>query len=351
MLQHNHFFPHNVYLFFWAKEANSRCVRGVYLNGQLRKTDSDIVNEELRNEYIESLISGFTRIKRLLKSIAGYLSWAKKIRDYYILPRLFTGNKFHLLKYLKKTKVFVPPKEYHYSSVQLVDFYLTYYPIEKQICEEQFQSDDIDVWQISHPLETSEDSYYKALSQIKGYEFKEEDVVLILPSYLGFDDTPLEEKNLSNWLTAIRLLKQKFPDYRLILKLHPRTHSNPVSQKVSEKILAEIPSITIIDPKENAEKWIMKSRVIAGDVSTTLWWANFFHSKIVISFDMHDFRGSDDMKYYDGILYFGSLEEFRLFEPSKIPAGQNKAHIQIRRKLPALNEVMESYNNIYEKGF
>lgn len=346
VLQHNHMYANNIYLFYWAKKANPECLRGVYLNAQLRKTDADIIFEELRNGYIESFISGFTKIKKFLKYFARSLSWAKKIWDYYILPKIFTGNKFLLLKYLQKTKILVPPKEYNYPSVQLVDFYLTYYALEKKICEEQMP--EIKTFQISHPVETCYHECYEILSRLKGYPLKEENIVLILPSTICFDTSGLSQKNLSYWTDAIKFLMLKFSGYKFFLKLHPRTQENLISE-ITNKIRANFPTVGILEPQESAEKWILQSSVIVGDVSTTLWWANFFHSKIVISFDMHDFTGSDDMKYYDGILYFSSLAEFSLFEPSKIMAEQKKAYIQTRRKLPALNEVIERYNNIYEK--
>ncbi|MDP3014213.1 MAG: hypothetical protein Q8M92_08240, partial [Candidatus Subteraquimicrobiales bacterium] len=113
----------------------------------------------------------------------------------------------------------------------------------------------------------------------------------------------------SKWVEAISVMKMKFPDYNFFWKLHPAQKTDHLWKSITNRIQYKYPEITILIPEENAQKWILKSKVIVGEVSSVLWWSSFFATKITISLDIFGISFMDFFKNYDGVHYFNSLED------------------------------------------
>ena len=97
--------------------------------------------------------------------------------------------------------------------------------------------------------------------------------------------------------------------------MHPNALNDLTWGKIIDLILVRKPFIVNLPANDKAEKHIIQSKVIVGDVSTVLWWSSFFNKKIIISFDIFNYPGGDDMKYYEPFIkYINNLdEEFQNF--------------------------------------
>jgi len=183
---------------------------------------------------------------------------------------------------------------------------------------------------------------------------REEDIILILPSY-GFTSRLATEKGMSKndiermvsdkWIAAIRILSNKFPENRFVWKLHPASEKDQLWYKITSRIKKEYKEVTIISPKEIAEKWIIKSKVIVGDVSTIFWWANFLNSKILISLDIFNYSSGDGMKYYEGIYYFDSLNKLVSADFREAIYSRRLSKVKNRKNLLTLTSFLKEVRN------
>jgi len=164
---------------------------------------------------------------------------------------------------------------------------------------------------IKHPLANVGESFFKFMHG----EIKMEEAILVLPSY-GFTSKLLQEgwsqaevvEHVSScWIEALRALLLRFPGHGLKMKLHPVSQQDENWRAILKKITTEFNELEVIDSVESAEWWIVKSRVIVGDVTSALWWAAMYGEKIVLSLDIFGYQGGGDMKQDAGIQYCASV--------------------------------------------
>jgi hypothetical protein len=78
---------------------------------------------------------------------------------------------------------------------------------------------------------------------------------------------------------------------------------------VMSHLRADFPDLVIVDPSESAERLILGSSCIVGDISAVQWWAWLTGSRVVVSLDAWDLPGGDEFRHYPGIVYVKNPDE------------------------------------------
>ncbi len=314
ILHHDPVYISMMYLYYWGSKITPPSLRISYLVGMsvsfnIEKDIQSVVDQtiaSIANKY--RLPGGLVMF--LFKIISCLLLWL----NYYLLPLLFIR------------RLFSPPmdpvsfaKLKHYWSDQF-DFYLLYDSFNREVMGRWFGSED-GFREIQHPLITVGEEFNRVF-----YGLEEENNVLILPS-CGHLNRHQKESKISNediieiisskWIEAISIMKMKFPDYNFFWKLHPVQKQDFLWKAITNRIKKEHPYITLLIPEENAQKWILKSKVVVSEVSSVLWWSSFFPTKIAISLDIFGISFMDFFKYYRGVHYFDNLEDFYIKDFAK----------------------------------
>lgn len=333
ILHHDSVYISMMYLYYWGKKfiPSSRMIS--YLTGMV-PTNLDVNNDLIVTFNIDQMANQYGIPKWLAMFIFRVKGELMLILDYYIMPILLVHEYFSppLNVYSKrKLKNYWNDKFHHY---------LLYGGVEKKVLGECFGSED-GFRTINHPLTTCGTELNKIV-----YGVKENDNILILPSYGNVNHFQSAEKisnedvvNLlsTKWIEAINALKNKFPNYCLFLKLHPNQKQDVLWKDIIGTIKSEFPNINILLPDENAQKWILKSKVIVSEVSSVLWWSSMLQSKISISFDIFGIPFSDDMKYYTGVYYFNSLRDFYATDFTK----RSDDKLEAKKATPTLSHFLK----------
>ena len=253
--------------------------------------------------------------------------------NYYLLPYIFIGKSFSPpMNPIDFTKL----KDYWNDQF---DFCLLYDKTAKDLISRVFGSKER-VREVYHPLISTGEELNSML-----YGLVEENNVLILPSYGHIEDyqkNKLSDKEIvdwvsSKWIKVIESMKEKFHNYNIVWKLHPAQRQDLFWQMIQENVKESCPDLVLLPPKENAQKWILRSKIIVGDVSSVLWWASLLKSKISISLDIFGIPFMDDFKNHEGIFYYNRLEDFYNTDFSKLSENNKWTD----NSIPTLTEFLE----------
>jgi hypothetical protein len=306
IFHHDPVYASMMYLYHWATKEKARCIRISYLTA--------ICNEDW-DRGVEEIVTFNVNVIRRKYNIpyrwAAFLFKAKSrlylILNYYLLPLMFIGKYFSPpLNTLDFTKL----KKYWNDQF---DYYLLYGVSDKEIISRLFGSEK-GIKQINHPIQSVGNELNSLL-----YNCVETNTILILPTYghvdvymkkTGISSDEILNRISSKWIQLIDVLKLKFPNHPICWKLHPAQADDSLWHNIQDKIKQKHPDISIIRLDENAQKWILKSKIIVGEVTAALWWASFFPSKITVSLDIFEIPFMDTFKDRGGIYYFNSLKDF-----------------------------------------
>lgn len=241
---------------------------------------------------------------KFIREVKGWLSLGL---NFYLLPLLFAGKIFRPPMNLTNGKIL---KKYWND---IFDYYLLYSGLDARAIANYCGSEDGFV-RVKHPLESSGREF-----NARFYALEEKDSVVIMPTY-GYINTYQREHGLSDdaivrllaskWAEALRILKVKFPGYGFYLKLHPAQEKDQLWAKIVGELRGKHPDLNLVNPRENGQEWILRSKVVVGDFSSVLWWASCLETKTSISLDVFGTRCTDEMKYRRNAWYFTTLEEF-----------------------------------------
>ena len=136
---------------------------------------------------------------------------------------------------------------------------------------------------------------------------------------IGFYTFEEEFEVLRKWTIAINNFSKKFPESKLFLKFHPSKNEDDKIKfnRINKYFLENCSNLQILDNNENAIKWIIMSKTIVSDYSTTQWFAKHFESKNVISMDYKNYPTSGDMKKHNNIVYFEKNQDIVKYDFSK----------------------------------
>ena len=185
---------------------------------------------------------------------------------------------------------------------------------------------------IIHPLKQYGNEVFKFLYG----NFTNTKTMLLLPSN-GFTNKMIQDGwkagNLSKhiaskWNEAICTLLEFYPNYTVKMKLHPSCGNDPFWRKITELIKSSYQKLELIPFDQSAEWHIVQSKVIVGDVTSSLWWASLYGGKTVISLDIFGYKGGDEMKsYIPYILYVNKLADLSTLDSEIINYSESKDSI------------------------
>lgn len=271
IFHHDFIFIQMCYLYHWGWNLNKKAVCVSYLTGLLER------NWDTGTIYLsEHLISGITDKYKLSYAAAKFLISLKFKLSYALhfklIPFILIGKTFN---------PYINPVTFSKninSKMKHFDYYLLFDEDDKTTFKKLINS-EIGLSVVQNPvLNTIEDLNNKF------YQVSEDNRIIILPSYGNLEkysnDSKLTLEQTANlvlpiWKDVIKILKEKFSGFEICFKLHPAQSSDGIWIRIQRDLSEFMPDLIILDPKESAQEWILKSKVVVGEVTTALWWASF----------------------------------------------------------------------------
>ncbi len=339
VIQHNHVYPINMYLYYWSKKKNTQIIT-IQMGREAMNWDADFSARKafaisrIRNKYPILPVWLASIIRNIREEISFLL-------DYFLLPFIFLRKIFHPALKVYSGKVFKQNSEnYH-------DYYLMYKTREKERTEKEMgQSEKIML--IQHPVEIigQECNNFLYPTDI------EEDRITILPSY-GFVDLLIIQKKdkqddikkqiFQIWSEVINIFHNKLPKWEIDIKLHQNSKGDFIWNNILKEIKKNCNNVVILKESEKAEKWILKSKIVVSDVSTVLWWTSFFKTKLAISLDLFGYMGGDDMKDYDDVVYITNIRQLKKMD---LLMELNRHTQKLENKLRDKNDLIDILTRI-----
>jgi hypothetical protein len=308
-LLHNQCYVENQYLLALLEMAYPGVRRFHYQNGRASlnwKADfAARVATDL--ERLKTRIPSIFRLDFLLQTLLTCFYKYSFFLNFKIFPLLTTGRAFQPYLNIYSGKISSTPVKGSHALAKTS--LLAYLDVEIDSYRRQgFQR----ILKIEHPLKLTQSEVFRFL----GLDHAAQDLILIVPTYgytsrlidLGWSEDRVCTHVANRWGEGIGWLKREFPGFRVELKLHPIAAREPIWISICESLRLHHPDLVLLDSKINVEAKAACARVIAGDVTSVLWWSSFLPNKAVFSFDIFDFPGGDEMKTYGSrITYISSL--------------------------------------------
>jgi hypothetical protein len=340
VLQHNHVYPINIYLYHWFKNKNNHIIT-IQMGREAMNWDHDFSSRKaftisnMKRKYPILPYWMISIMQKIRRKILFFL-------EYFLLPFIFLRKIFQPGLDVYSGKIFKQNSEnYH-------DYHLMYKTNEKEVTEKVMgQSEKIVL--IRHPVETTGQECNNVLYPLD----VEENRITIFPSY-GFVDVLCAQKGIKQdevkelitrkWSEIIEVMHTKLPDWELLFKLHPNSATDIIWQNILKSIKSNCPDIVVLNESEKAEKWILKSKIVVSDVSTVLWWTSFLRSKLAISLDLFGYPGGNDMEKYDDVYYISSMDQFK---KTDLSVELSKKKEKLDRNLREKNSLLDILKNNY----
>ncbi len=320
IFQYNNAYISNVYLFYMKKVCGLNCGRVVFQNGRMalnweedfRCRVSSAVS--CRGAFFGRRIAWLSRFR--LRT--GH--WLDEFRTYYFVPLFVARRWFVPVLDLYSGEFRKKGPELEALNRERFDCYLAYYECEKNKMESlQVYAGDIRI--ITHPVNTVGHECNRAV-----YECEQEELISIFPTYglvsqlSALRGVPIEEiasEVADKWIAVITVLLQKFPGFTAVWKLHPSSANDSLMLDITRRVEKGCDKLRVLAPSENAQMWMLRSRVVVTDISTIFWWANLLQDKIVVSLDLFGYPNGDEARYYEGVLYFRTVAELKACDFSR----------------------------------
>lgn len=313
------------YLHHWARRFSPKFLRISYLSG-LAVHDHECAYKMVADFNVQ-LLADRLRVPRLLAAGVYFVkSWLSLWFNHYLLPLAYVRVAFRPLMNMD-TGCLID----RYWNAQFDNFLM--YSKEDWTALRNWCGSDDGFVTIKHPVCTAGGKANAGL-----FGITEQSLTVIMPSY-GYINSYMREHGLSgedtvslvaeSWIKAAIILKEKFPENGMVIKLHPAQHRDQLWRRIIGCILRSCPDIREVDSFENGQEWVLRGRIIVSDYSTVLWWASFFESKTAISLNLFGTRSTDEMKYRGNVRYFDNLKDFAAaeFGHATRPAQQEAASL------------------------
>lgn len=319
LLLHNTSYPENQLLIQLARELYPQSTRVHYQNGRMPiMWKEDFLLR--RSTQIERLyrrmpwICQLPRVALVIVILRNQLSYLLNLK---VIPLLAVARVLRPPINVFNGYVNIAATKHHYAGRR--DIIFSYLHIEAQVYRAQGVPN---VTLIQHPMSRRGDEVFRFLYG----DFDVIDQILVVPSYgftsdlieKGWDASAVADHVSSRWLEAIELLLDKFPTYKVKLKLHPVAHTDQIWKQIVTQLQLRLGSkFEWIQSNVSAEFLVVQSRVIVGDVTSVLWWAALYGNKTVISFDIFGYYGGNELSLYQPYInYVCGLEEEISLAPS-----------------------------------
>jgi len=294
VVQHDYIGIDNMYLFHWAGKLVKNCKKIVILSSNSSDDNTMSGLSAFRVSNIKKIARKYYLPEKLLSYVVKGYKYAQSYIQNKLVPTILLGEKPYFPVSIFSNIDIIPKKP-------LFDYFLVYAECEKKYLESLLN--------VTGPIQTIQSPVadrYNINDSI--YTVKEENIVLFLPSLIALRPLSEEKETISKWIIALNLLRNQFPEYQFIMKFHPGNTSDALEQ-LKNYLKKKCIFLSFMESKVRAEELILKSKIIVGDVSTTLWWANLKGNKLVISLDMKDYPTSGIMKRYPNILYYENINQ------------------------------------------
>ncbi|WP_169703160.1 hypothetical protein [Candidatus Kuenenia stuttgartiensis] len=315
IIQHNDYDPLNIY---WFKEASFRKCKRIRFNASHSPDDPNRDIQRMQLMHINSLQNKF-KIPYWLAFLFHYFNHITSYYfGYYIVPFVITGRVFK-----PSIRSFPIKKKWYNKKINYYEHSIAYSEKEKKglvvYCGEPATA-------IRNPLyDIQEDVFFCLYGPI---EEMNTILILLTASEMQYiakaKDMPQEDVIqffFDRWSEAIDILKNKFINYKIFLKLKPGQSRDIQFQynELAKRLLEHNGHISIIPSEENTQKLILEAKIIVTSYSSVLWWANHLKTKkILISLDIFDIPEGDLFSNTEGICYFDSLEALAKYDFSKV---------------------------------
>lgn len=312
LLLHNTSYPENQYLIHFARKLYPKSPRYHYQNGRMALMwESDFAaRRSIQVESIYRLIPRISHLPRLTSTLVNMRNYLSYFANLKIIPLINVARTFSPPVNVYNGEVNVEAAKSHYEGKY--DKIFSYLDIEAQAYRDQGAQN---VVVVQHPMLRRGDEVFRFLFG----DFIVKNQIVIFPSYgftsslieSGWDEVALVNHISGRWFDAIQSLLIKFPTYDVKIKLHPASHADRLWQKIVIQLqLRSCSKLEVIESKVSAEFLVAQSRVIAGDVTSVLWWAALYGNKTVVSFDIFGYVGGNEMQLYKPhINYVSNLSE------------------------------------------
>jgi hypothetical protein len=319
------------YLFHFGRLQQSRgdpCAR-VAIQASNVATDFEKDFAEGRNVHAGYYVRKYRMPRFLASWLVTALMHTFRVLNTFLYPTVYAG------KPLQPWKTLAPVTSQR-DSLGKFDAFLYYTDAEGDVIRQWF-AESCCFQKVLHPLRSHESAARRLLQA-----HAEDASIVILPSYVSVsmlrNDLGLTEQaaieSLSNrWSEIITRLRRRFPSYAVRWKIHPLAARDPHWLAVTERVRSAAPTMEIVDPAEKAEKLILESRVIVGDISTALAWGGLLSTKIVISFNVFGLK-YPEMGGRENIRYFDDMDAFERASFDKSQAGGTSGS----RHIPTVRE-------------
>lgn len=313
LLLHNTSYPENQHLIQLARKLYPQSLLYHYQNGRMPiKWKEDFsTRRSMQIESVYRLMPWMSRLPGLtaaLVNMHNHLSYMVHIK---IIPLLTVVRTFSPPVNVYNGDISIEATQNHYKNENNRLF--AYLELEALAIKEQGAGQGVIV--IQHPMSRCGDEVFRFLYG----DFNVKDQIIVFPSYgftsslieRGWEERAIADHISERWFAAISSLLFEFPTYEVKFKLHPASHADRIWQQIVIQLQLRLGSkLEVIQSKASAEFLVAQSRVIAGDVTTVLWWAALYGNKTVISFDIFGYSGGDEMHLYQpNINYVSNLED------------------------------------------
>lgn len=309
ILIHNRFYVESLYMLYWCRRILKNCIRISYQDGRMTFNWSFDFSARLACD-ANLLQSKYAFVPRWAVKYVTIINYrVAYMLNIIVYPILVNGVRFSPMIDVWSGRIFKKRQSVNFEIH--ADLMLAYE--EKEICQWEKLCGSRPT-KIIHPLRVMGS---KKLADLYGDE-GEAVQILILPSY-GFATSMIENDSFSHgnvvdtlsnkWIAVLNILRRTYPGKTIGMKLHPGAQLDESWAEISRRILNAIDGLIIFSPQILAEKLMIRSEIVLGDVSTCLYWATMLGDKTVISLDIFEYEGGDEMKNYSGIRYISNLED------------------------------------------
>ena len=320
LLLHNESYVENQYLLYFAKNLIPNVPCFIYQNGKMTfywKEDF-IARNATRLELLLVKLPIFSHNIWIARRIIKLMNYLNYRINYQLLPLISLGSFFN--PPLNVINGQFKNKSSEKMSKNNQKIFFAYLEVEIKA----FKSHGINnIRKIIHPLKQNSKKVFKFLYG----DFEETNTILILPSNSftsrmiqdGWNQVDLIGHITMRWKEAINKLYEYYSNFQFMMKLHPASSEDPLWKEILKELQISCPYLDLIPHDQSAEWHIVRSKVIVGDVTSSLWWAGLYGGKTVLSLDLFGYHGGDDMKNYKGIVeYINNIEDLKKIKISKV---------------------------------
>lgn len=312
LLLHNTSYPENQLLIQLARELYPQSTRVHYQNGRMpiMWKEDFLLRRSTQVERLHRRMPWISQLPRVTLAIVNLRNQLSYLLNIKVIPLLAVARVLRPPINVFNGYVNIEATKHHYEG--RYDIIFSYLHIEAQVYRAQGVQN---VTVIQHPMSRRGDEVFRFLYG----DFKVKDQILVVPSYgftsdlieKGWDANAVADHVSSRWIEAIESLLDKFPTYKVKLKLHPAAHTDQIWKQIVTQLQIRLGlKLECIQSNVSAEFLVVQSRVIVGDVTSVLWWAALYGNKTVISFDIFGYYGGNELSLYQPYInYVSDLKE------------------------------------------